>query len=145
MFRKTKYTARICGHETTAKGDVTAFDQTITTEMPVTDGGVDYCLGCIGTMAIRCAICGKPIFIGDPVKLFAYQYTTKQPPDYAVMVDERWIVGCLRSTCCSTIAERAGFWIPDTITNKGHVERARSPFTEAMATGMGTISDVTRP
>ncbi len=68
-----------------------------------------YCPDCLGRMSIRCAWCGKFIFIGDPITL----YTPKSSfpvPHYAVIHERRCLVGCLRSNC-GELVDRAGFWV----------------------------------
>jgi len=115
-----------CGHETKTKGKVTAFGQTITTRMPVNeDGSVDYCLDCIGEMAICCAWCKEPIFIGDIITLYSPVDEDKFAlPENAVIYNkERMsVVGCGRITCADTGADYAGYWLPDE-NGKGKVHR----------------------
>jgi len=66
------YTASGCGHKTKRAGDINVFDHTVTIQMPLNeDKGLDWCLECIGKMAIRCAWCGEPILIGHPVTLYS--------------------------------------------------------------------------
>ena len=79
----------------------------------------DYCLDCIGKMAIRCAWCGKPILIGDPVTLYTPEEGA-EIPKYAVRYsgDPRCLVGCLRFDCADTGADRSGFWVPPGLVKK---------------------------
>lgn len=113
-----------CRHNTKQSGKVSAFGKTVKTTMPVnTDGSVDYCLDCLGKMAIQCAWCDNPIFIGDPITL----YTPNEDflvPDHAVVYNEKplQLVGCLGWNCADTGADRAGFWLPDK-NGKGRAER----------------------
>jgi hypothetical protein len=139
--KSRKIIASKCGHETRLKGEVTAFGQTITTEMGF-GGKPEYCLECLGSMAIKCAWCEKPIFIGDPV-------TAKLPldpefklPEGAVAISDHplQVIGCLGSDCTDTIAERAGFWVPGE-DGKGHLERTRSIFEQAMH-GSAVVQDI---
>ena len=139
-------TAAKCGHSTKTKGGVTAFGVTITTEMPIKHGHVDYCLICIADMAIQCAWCELPIFIGDPVTL----YTPKagfEIPDHAMVFSEEplRLVGCLRWDCASTGADRAGFWVPDA-EGHGHVQQATSLYDMAQQSGDGVaVNDLSDP
>ncbi len=124
-----QYTATKCGHRTKLAGQVSAFGQTITTKMSMNkSGSVDYCLDCIAKMAIQCAFCGDPIFIGDPITL----YTPRdgfQIPDHAVVYREEplQLVGCLGSNCADTGADRAGFWLPGE-NGKGRVQRVKAAY-----------------
>jgi len=126
-----------CGHETDIEGEVTAFEQTAVTKMPVNeDGSVDYCLECIGKMAIRCAWCEEPIFIGDPITLYSPSPRKKDEfilPENAVIYDEEImsVVGCGRTTCADTGADYAGFWIPGT-NGKGKVHRRATMLEESV-------------
>lgn len=122
-----RYTATKCGHRTKRTGKVSAFGRVIITQMPTNKSGkVDYCLNCLGKMAIRCAWCGGPIFIGDPITL----YTPKddfQVPEYTVIYREKplQLVGCLGWDCADTGADRAGFWLPGE-NRKGRVWRVQT-------------------
>jgi hypothetical protein len=129
MWFFKKYLAR-CGHKTKKKDKVTAFGETITTEVPLVDGKIEYCHKCLEKMAIRCAWCGKPIFIGDPVTLYSLTNGTKEMPKHAVCHDKKLnqYVGCLRCDCADTGADRAGFWVPP-----GVVERIPTPYEILMA------------
>lgn len=143
----SKLTARICGHKTRQKGDVAAFGVTITTEMPLKDGTVDYCLECIAKMAIQCAWCSLPIFIGDPITLYFSSKPDFVVPDHAVVYNEQTkeLVGCLRMDCASTGADRAGFWLPDE-QGHGHVERTTSIYAMAAQSGRPVaVNDLSDP
>lgn len=108
------YTAVKCGHRTKRSGSVSAFGCTINTKMRRNrDGSVDYCLDCIGKMAIQCAWCGDPIFIGDPITLYTPRGEFKVP-EHAVIYNNEplQLVGCLSLNCAETGADRAGFWLP---------------------------------
>jgi len=115
-----------CGHETKLKDKVTAFNQTIKTKIrPNEDGSVDYCHTCLGKMAIACAWCEKPIFIGDVVTLYSSDNNEEfNIPESAIIYDKECMsfVGCGRTTCADTGADYAGFWIPDE-NEKGKVHR----------------------
>lgn len=139
--RKTTqiYIATKCGHPTVQAGDVTAFGVTIQTQMPLVRDEVEYCLACILGMAIRCAWCKLPIFIGDPITLYTPREADFKVPEHAVVysLEPLRLVGCLRWDCAQTGADRAGFWLPDS-TGKGHVQRTPSLFEQALE-GCGVI------
>lgn len=125
FFKKKK--AIICGHETKVKGKVTAphlNNSWVKTKMP---NPPQYCLNCIGKMAIVCALCGKPIFIGDVITLpFPNDKTKFKLKEHAVMYDKKRIgvVGCARETCADSGALYCGNWMPDPDNiGKGHVKK----------------------
>lgn len=109
-----RYTATKCGHRTKRAGSISAFDENIVTKIPLNSGGsVDYCLDCLGKMAIPCAWCNKPIFIGDPVTLYTSRDGSPVPEQAVIFNKEPLqLVGCLRFYCADTGADRAGFWVP---------------------------------
>lgn len=159
-------TATICGHQTHLKGPVTALGESITTTMPRNeDGSTDYCLDCIGKMAIRCAWCGGTIFIGDPVTLYTPRSAESfrksdettfvsapgvdfQIPNHAVVFNTSplQLVGCLRMSCAGSGADRAGFWVPRP-DNVGGVQRVQTAFEQILANGGNAviIGDVNDP
>lgn len=139
-------TARICGHKTKQKGEVSAYGSTTDTVMPLNDGTVDYCLECIAGMAIQCAWCGRTIFIGDPVTLFTPKDPEFVAPEHAVVFKEQplQLIGCLRSSCCDTVADRAGVWVPDEGGN-GHVQLLQSIYSMATGSEGVIIGDITNP
>lgn len=137
VFSKT-YTASVCGHKTKIRGFVRAFGERITTAMPLGEGGrPEYCLACVGKMAIRCG-CGRAIFIGDPVALLVPD-DARRP--YALLEDgggrKVWI-SCMR--CLHTAAGRSGFWMPP-----GKVERTPSLFELALEGGAAVFNDAADP
>jgi hypothetical protein len=124
-----RYSATKCGHRTKQTGNITASGRTITTSMPKnSEGSVDYCLECIGKMAIQCAWCENPIFIGDPITLYTPRCEF-QVPDHAVVhnKDPLQLVGCLGWNCAETGADRAGFWMPGE-DGKGAVQRVPTAY-----------------
>ncbi len=130
------YVANLCKHPTRVSGEIKSFSETCFMEMPLSENGCpDYCLNCISNMTIRCAWCGTPIFIGDPITLYepADQY---QIPNYSVKFLEskiEYLVGCLRYDCAISGADRKGFWMPP-----GEVLRVPSPM-EIVMSGVGKI------
>jgi hypothetical protein len=127
------YTATKCGHHTEQYGSVSAFGHTITIQMSMNEyGSVDYCFDCISKMTIRCAWCGNPIFISDPVTLYT-PYDDFKIPEYAVINNEKplQLVGCLRRNCADTGADRAGFWLPNP-DDKGYVHRVHASYAHIL-------------
>ncbi len=119
-----RYTATKCGHRTKRTGIVSAFGRTITTKMPINkNGSVDYCLDCIGKMAIKCAWCGNPIFIGTAVTI-GLPVNDFKVPKYAVAYKKNppQFVGCFSWNCADVGAGQAGFWMLGK-NGKGYVER----------------------
>lgn len=153
---RSDYTANVCGHKTKRSGEIlhATGDHSIMT-MPLAENGrSDYCLDCIGKMAIPCGWCGKSIHVGDPITLYVAGKDAKLFPgakaylgtvgDPAVNVEtlaaKPWlagssaeqvtVVGCLRWECADTGCDRAGFWIPP-----GTVDRVQTPIEMLLASG----------
>jgi len=125
FFRKSKlFEATECGHKTKIKDSITAFGRTTITQIPVRNGKTGYCHRCLEKMAIRCAWCGEPIFIGDPVTLYSPADNKYKIPDYAILYkkEHNSYVGCLCWECAESGADRGGFWLPP-----GKVKRVLSP------------------
>jgi len=103
-----------CGHKTFEKATITAFGSSCKTKIPIINNKTDYCHRCLEKMAIRCAWCGKTIFIGDPITLYSLKDKSYKMPGYAVFYDKEYnsYIGCLRWDCAQTGADRAGFWYP---------------------------------
>lgn len=102
---------------------------------PSADSSVDYCLDCIGKMAIRCAWCKEPIFIGDIITLYSPKKKDEFVlPENAVIYDKErmTVVGCCRTTCADTGADYAGSWLPDE-NGKGKVHRRPTMIEQSMA------------
>jgi hypothetical protein len=140
LFRRT-HVANICGHKTSKKGFMYDGTSTSIMEMPLAENGhPDYCLDCIGKMGIRCAWCGEPITIGEPVTL-DFPHKEFRVPDYAVKYgegEEQALVGCLRWDCADTLTMMCGQWMPP-----GVVKRVPSPLEIALQTGKAVmVSDV---
>ncbi len=132
-----------CGHLVSqAQGNTTAFDENRTCTIPRdSDGHLPYCHACIGSMSIRCAWCGLPIFVGDMVTL--HSVGGKKPdqkiPDHAVILDakSRILVGCARVNCADSGADYAGFWIPADKQRNGRWIGGVQPFPSAIEIAMG--------
>ncbi|PID52240.1 MAG: hypothetical protein CR972_03075 [Candidatus Moraniibacteriota bacterium] len=134
-----------CGHKTLKKDNVTAFGESCEIAIPISNGKTAYCHRCLEKMAIRCAWCGKVIFIGDPITLYSPRGEGLKMPDYAVLYNEEHssYVGCLRWDCAETGADRAGFWHPP-----GKVFRVATPLEMCLhnlqsgGNGIVTIKDI---
>lgn len=122
------------GKRTKTSGWVKVFDKDLHLAIRANeDGTVDYTLDEIAAMAIRCAWCGEPIAIGDPVTLYLARPGIAIPP-HAVRYNHQSLVGCLGWNCAETGADRAGFWEPDPDQpGKGRVRRVPSPFEMLIA------------
>ncbi len=135
-FMKT-YRANVCGHSTKKEGVCVSFGEKYTINMPLSENeNPDHCLKCIGDMAIKCAWCGEPIYIGEPITLYSPERESFKIPEYAVRYSEKPVilVGCLRWDCALTGGDRAGFWMPP-----GKVLRVTSPIEMALSSGKGVV------
>lgn len=132
-----------CGHLTRKKDTVTAFGKIIECEIPLHNGFAEYCHACLAKMAIRCAWCGEPIFIGDPITLYSPNSKDVEMPKYAVPYENGTFVGCLRWNCADSGADRSGFWMPP-----DEVYRVLSPMEQCLRSGdvvvVGDLSDVSQ-
>jgi len=124
-FLRKKHLANICGHRTLKEGVTSSFNERYVIEMSLEDNGrPNYCLECIGKMAIRCGWCGHQIHIGS----FVTPYFPKgEMPDYTVYDSDRpsgekTVVGCERADCASSGGDYYAIWIPP-----GKVQRLRLP------------------
>jgi hypothetical protein len=85
------------------------------------NGHPKYCLKCLAKMAIRCAWCGRAIFVGDPITLYAGTkrwrkvniFPQLSDPALEKKRDEKMVVGCLRTDCAESGGDRAGFLEPE--------------------------------
>ena len=129
LFGK-KYYAQKCGHLTALKGYIVVFGEKVLISLKPKEGKVDYCLECIGKMAIRCAWCGRSIMVGEPITLYTPTNPNFKIPEYAVVYQEEplQLVGCLRWDCADSGIERAGFWVAP-----GRVLRVLSPAEKLLA------------
>lgn len=99
-----------CRHRTRARGLVHSSGEVRSIGLPVKGGEAGYCLDCIARMTIRCAWCGKPIFIGDRITLFGDTEDRRLWPQ-ACRDDSGRYIGCLRR-CCAAADQSAGRWVP---------------------------------
>ncbi len=143
MFKKLfarlsgKYVAVACNHPTKREGEVRAFGECTTTHMPLNENGTaEWCLECLGKMAVKCAWCEQVIFIGDPITLYTQTKSDFKLPANAALYKQEplQVVGCLRMSCADTGADRAGFWVPGD-DGKGGVHRVASPLELSMVSG----------
>lgn len=117
-----KKTAAACGHEARMKDRISAFGESCESKILIVDGKIEYCHRCLEKMAIKCAWCGKVIFVGMPITL----YCAKEDfilPESAVWFNEelRQPIGCGQ---CAELgpADWMGYWVPP-----GRVYRVISP------------------
>ena len=120
------YRATVCGHLTALNGLVEAFGEKRQIRIrPTMSNTVSLCHRCVEERTIRCAWCGQPIFVGDPVTLHSPADSNCHMPAHAVPYEakgHRAYVGCLRFTCADTGGDRFGFWSVDA-EGKGFVHR----------------------
>ncbi|MEI8103969.1 MAG: hypothetical protein WCG84_03675 [Candidatus Moraniibacteriota bacterium] len=131
-----------CGHKTRQKDTLAAFGKTIIMKIFFDeDGSTSHCHRCLEKMTIRCAWCGLPIFIGDPVTLYSPRDKDMEMPEYAVRYKNNAFVGCLRWACADSGADRSGFWYP-----LGEVYRVLSPLEQCLQSGemviIGDLGDI---
>lgn len=141
--------ARFCCHAVSAaEGRVEAFGDSTTTTMPRNaDGGFDFCHACLGTMAIQCAWCNRPIFVGDPVTLYmpSDPYIWFSPSVAYMTFDKLEMVGCGRTDCAETGADYAGYWVPSGLRPEGRwiggVKRMTSIYETVLANNRSVVAD----
>lgn len=128
-----QYVATKCGHRTYLTGGVMVLGDAPSFEVPLINGAPEYCIACVAGMSIHCAWCSKPIHVGDPVTLYVHRKDMplgKQAVAYQEDRDDHYrrYVGCLRSNCADTSADRAGFWEPP-----GLVRLVPTPYEQSLA------------
>lgn len=101
-----------CGHLSRAVDLLRAYGET---RVIMLAQGVPpkFCHACLRAMTIRCAICGEPIFIGDPIALYYVAYPDDEEEWAAWHEDDGklYMVGCLRMGCATGVSW-AGAWTP---------------------------------
>ncbi len=115
---KKVYILAKCGHETKIIDTVRAFGEKTKTEVLLVKGETEYCHKCLEKMAIRCAWCGRAIFIGDFITLYSSDGTYKLPADAVVYDKKQQLVGCQRTTCADSGADYGGKWMPPGIVQR---------------------------
>ncbi len=133
-FFKRKDVVADCGHKTKIKDKVEAFGEHVIIELPLEGKKTAYCHSCLAEMTIKCAWCGKPIFIGDRVTL--YTPCNGKVPDHATVFskDPLRLVGCSRWDCAETGGDISGSWQPP-----GKVARRPSLTELVLSTGKMVI------
>ncbi|OGG47176.1 hypothetical protein A2671_01180 [Candidatus Kaiserbacteria bacterium RIFCSPHIGHO2_01_FULL_49_13] len=108
----------LCGHTTRMEGEMEAFGESKRVRLAKDEHGrVRYCLGCLSHRAIRCAHCGKAIFVDDPITLYpAYAFETMSKTVYYDLNGIRQAIGCARASCVHNdrVSDVAGYWSPQT-------------------------------
>ena len=152
LRRKKSYLATRCQHQTVLRAEVVQIDGSVMPmKLRLEDGKVEYCLNCLAGMAIRCAWCRQPIFIGETLTLYSPGANFIARGDEVVFrTDPVLMVGCMRIGCGNG-GDRDGFWWPDD-TGHGRVVPVMSPLEQALGTGrmvivpnLSDISEATRP
>jgi len=129
-----------CGHFTKRKDKIFAFDEECEIEILGKDQP-EFCHRCLEKMTIRCAWCGKPIFIGDIITLYSPSKKNKQMPEYALVHDVKTnsFVGCGRTSCADSGCDYCGYW-----GTKG-VIRFPSIAERVMSSGQVLVGNPTDP
>jgi hypothetical protein len=116
-FDDKKIYAYCCGHMTNAEDFLEYEGERAVLELKIDESGETfYCHKCLQEMTIKCAWCGKPIFVGAPVTLYkAAENEEKNLPVYAVLFnkEENTYLGCWRKDCCEKKEDIVGQWHPD--------------------------------
>jgi len=118
--KRTIFLIANCGHETKRINKVSAFGENIETEVPLINGKIEYCHECLGKMAVRCAWCGRPIFIGDFITLYTPKDPNFVPQKGSLTYKEEplRLVGCQRVDCAVSGSDYCGVWIPPGIVHR---------------------------
>jgi hypothetical protein len=119
-----------CGHKCKEIDYVSAYGGTTQTKISIVKGKTEYCHKCLEKMTIRCAWCGRPIFIGDQITLYSTNSNDFKAHEDSVIYDKKNLsyVGCPRRDCAETGADYCGIWIPP-----GKVYRQTSVIELALA------------
>lgn len=119
-FRKKIYAG--CGHETYCKDWVEAYNEKRLVDLIMDRCSIMYCHQCLSKMAIRCAWCGRVIWLDDRVRL-RLNFDNIKMPDYARVVPYSFgnrpeYIGCALLDCNGLRKNRpeesepVGFWKP---------------------------------
>lgn len=109
-FRRT-VTASVCGHETKVKGLMaTPFGAISVYRIPARP---EYCLSCLGRMAVQCICCEKPIWVGDSVTLYQPNQKDKLPRyAFRLYKGSDYYVACTRLDCAKNRKSILAHWLP---------------------------------
>ena len=117
--KRTVFQIANCGHEAKRIDKVSAFGETIETEVPLINGKIEYCHECLAKMTIRCVWCGRPIFIGDFITLYSPSKEFEIPTWVVIYKKEPLqLVGCQRTDCADSGSDYCGTWIPPGIVHR---------------------------
>jgi len=113
LFSFKKKIIADCGHETKRKDRISSFGESAVMQLLIKKGKTPYCHRCIEKMSIRCAWCGRVIFISEPITLYIPLAKGFKIREYAVVYNKEplQLVGCLRQGCAEMFADRSGFWL----------------------------------
>ena len=139
FFRLNGRITAECGHPARRRERVSAFGEWRNlTIIPPAGKNPEYCHRCLEQMAIRCAWCSQPIFIGDPITLYS-----PSDPNFQLKADcvkhrsdPDQYVGCLRMNCADTGADLSGYWVPP-----GKVHRIISPIEMCLGERSALLCD----
>lgn len=104
--------AEKCGHMTRQMGKVGLDREFEYLVLNLNEhGNTDFCLSCLQKMSTRCAICGRPVLVGDQVTPVHSNMIHDLP--YADLTKEKGeVVMCFRMGC-HDVPANLGVWMPD--------------------------------
>jgi hypothetical protein len=108
-----------CGHQTKQRGTIRAFGESFRTTLDLDRGIIAYCHRCISRMAIKCACCQRPIFLGSPVaEFFNPTLSARMNGDNRVTAAAGLVI-CRRPSCDWLTVGRRGTWTLDRTWHQG--------------------------
>ena len=122
------YPAAKCGHVSKQIDNINLEDGQHTLTLEVTREKVAYCHKCLEQTAVVCALCRKPILLGQPVAVFTPKFRNFIAPKGALVFREHplQLVGCIRKTCFHPeIDSSYGYYLLNKKTGKGMVVRQK--------------------
>lgn len=114
LFDSKKIKATICGHKTKAIDTLEAFGRRKEFRLPLKDGKTSYCHSCLSKMAIRCAVCGGAIHMGDMVAIGSAVHGQDMFAEYSIVHEGgRVYTVCFSSQRCvdATDGAATGIWV----------------------------------
>ncbi len=108
----------------------------------------EFCPDCWPKQAIKCAWCGEPIYLGDPVTLYSPNNSNFVVPAHAMVYQQKplQLVGCMGWDCALSGMDRAGFYVAP-----GKIQRVQTGMEQMLLRIAGgnneplVISDISDP
>ena len=123
-----------CGHEGPRDYEIQIFDSILEPQKSLLNERL-LCPNCVMTAAqeeiILCALCGRPIFPGDPVAIYVDDAGFRD--EWKTKISSTEVVGCLATDCCPSGGFFAGHWNGDDIVTP--FKEGNTAAAEAFATG----------